>query len=195
MKHTLLLLIVVVLANGGQKNTPHDGHWWLAISMGEQKEYRWGYLDCYVDSLKLKSPSYIEDREAGQLITDSYRSGKARINEIVPRVMKGTWAARAGKSAPYQPQGGEAWTEPHGFFDGLYWKGGSDAEKLAFVEGETDCFNLEAASRVRFPLPASDYAKWLDEAYGLVQGSSVPRSSEDAKIADVLLLKGERASR
>lgn len=194
MKHTPLLLIAAVLAGTAQEGMSRDGRWWLSISMLERQDYRWGYLDCYVDSLKLKSPPYIEDREASELITARYRSGKVKITEIVPRVMESTWARRVGRSeTPRRAEGGESWTEPHGFLDGLYWKGGSDRERLAFVEGEVDCFNLEPSSPVRFPLPATDYVRWLNEAYGIAPASGVPPPShEEQKIADVLLKKAVR---
>lgn len=199
MKEAILLLIVVllaiVLAGGTQNRVSHDGRWWLSISAEEQQSYQLGYGDCCVDSLKSKRPPYVENRKLARLITEKYRSGKATSGELVPAVMKRVWAANAGRKAPPLPKGGETWTEPHGYFDGLWWKGASDAEKLGFVEGETDCFNEEGTSQFRFPLAPSDYVKWLDEAYGLDQNSSTSRSPEDAKIADVLLRKGEHVAK
>jgi|SRR5450631_10047 hypothetical protein len=196
MKQVLLLLTVVLLASvltgGTQKAASHDGRWWFSISAEDQQSYLLGYGDCYVDSLKSKRPPYVENRKLAQLIAASYRSGKSESGDLVPVVMKRVWAANAGAKAPPHPKGGETWTDPHGYFDGLWWKGASDAEKLGFVEGETNCFNEEGASQSRFPLTASDYVKWLDEAYGLEQNSSISRLPEDAKIADVLLKKGNR---
>jgi len=196
MKLTLMLLMVVIFAavsaSGAQSGASHDGYWWFSASSDEQQSYELGYGDCYVDSLKMKRPPYVEDRKFTQLISESYRSGTAQSSELVSTVMKRVWAANAGKEFAPPPRGGETWSKPHGYFDGLWWKGASNAEKLGFVEGEIDCFNGEAASRFRVPLSATEYVRWLDKAYGLDEGSSISRSPDDAKIADVLLKKGER---
>ena len=198
MKQTFLMVTAVlgavVLASGAQNNVLHNGNWWLSISTDEQESYLLGYGDCYVDSLKSKRPPYVENRKLAQLISADYRSVKVKNAELVPAIMKRVWALNPGKNAPPPTRGGETWTNPHGYFDGLWWKGGSDAEKLGFIEGEVDCFNEEAASRFRFAMLASDYFKWLDEAYGLDQSNSTVHSSEDAKIADILLRKGERTA-
>jgi hypothetical protein len=192
MKHVLLLSTVVLLAGGTRKTVPHDGRWWLSISTEEQQSYQLGYEDCYVDSLKLKSPPYVEIGKLARLITASYRDGKTESTVLVPAVTKRVWAANAGRKSALPPKGGETWTEPHGYFNGLWWKGASDAEKLGFVEGETDCFNEEESSHVRFPLAASEYVKSLDEAYRLELNRPVSRLPEDTKIPDALLQKGER---
>jgi len=199
MKQILLFSTVVlltsILTSETRRTISHDGRWWFSISAGEQQSYQLGYGGCYVDSLKLKRPPDVENRKLAQLITTSYRDGKAGSGELVLAVMKRVWAESVGKKAPPLPKGGETWTEPHGYFDGLWWKGASAEEKLGFVEGATDCFNEEESSHIRFPLARSEYVKWLDEAYGLEQNSSVPRLLEDTKIADVLQKKGERIAK
>jgi hypothetical protein len=192
----VLLLLAIAVANAAGNDPPHNKRWWLSLSLDEKESYQLGYEDCYVDSLKLKSPPYLEERHSIDLITAAYRNGKARPTDTVSSVMKGVWAARAGKGDVFpSTKGAEVWTEPHGYLDGLFWKGSSDAEMLSFIEGEIDCFNGEVVSKTRFPLPAAEYVKWVSEAYGLDKSYSGPRLSEDAKIADVLLKKGTRNRR
>lgn len=195
MKQALVLTVVlaaVVLAAGTRKSVSHDGRWWLSISAEEQDSYLDGYGDCYVDSLKSKRPPDVDNQSLRQSISASYRSGKSKSAELVPAVMKRVWAANAGKKEPPPPEGGETWPEPHGYFDGLYWKGGSGSEKLGFVEGQIDCFNEEAVSQFRFPDTASDYVKWIDESYGWDPDRAIAHSSEYEKVPNVLLRKGHR---
>jgi hypothetical protein len=134
MKQTLVVLTVVLaavaLAARTKKSVSHDGRWWLSISAEEQDSYLLGYEDCYIDSLKSKHPSYVDNE--GLSISASYRSGKGKSTELVPAVMKRVWAANAGKKEPPSREGGETWPEPHGYLDGLYWKGASGSQKACF---------------------------------------------------------------
>jgi len=199
MRSIVLVLAVAALAahplDGTPKGRQHDGHWWLSISREQRESYLLGYYDCYVGSLRQPRPPLLETGKEAELVLQAYRSDPSRLPALASDVMKDIWAANPRGAVPIRPKGGERATGPHGFFDGLWWKGASEAEKLGFVEGEMDCFNQEGPSKYRLGLSANHYVKWLDRAYGLDESSDESTSRalvpEEASIADVLLKDAE----
>jgi len=80
------------------------------------------------------------------------------------------------------PSGGESWNETHGYWDGLWWKGGTTAKlsQLGYVEGYLACYRGEAHS------PRGSFSKSPSQYVSLITGWYKSSGKEDAKIADVL---------
>jgi hypothetical protein len=80
------------------------------------------------------------------------------------------------------PSGGESWSESHGYWDGLWWKGGTIAKlsQLGYVEGFLACYEGEAHNpRGTFSKSPAEYASLISDWYKRT-------GKEDAKIGDVL---------
>ncbi|MGH9352861.1 MAG: hypothetical protein ACRD2G_11990 [Terriglobia bacterium] len=90
--------------------------------------------------------------------------------------------SRNAASHAVGPSGGESWNESHGYWDGLWWKGGTIAKlsQLGYVEGYLACYQGEAHS------PKGTFSKAPSQYVSLISDWYKSTGKEDAKIADVL---------
>ena len=94
-------------------------------------------LDCYFNDAKAhtntsgwKVDDYLE------AIDDYRRAYPSRNKRPVAEILKEI--SQTGKPRPVA-KGGEVWTEPHGYYDGLWWRGSWPMEQLGYVEGYLAC--------------------------------------------------------
>lgn len=169
----------------------YDGQWWSKVSVREQEQFLWGYTDCEWDSLNRPAPYagkyYLSYAKLRLEITKHYQMGQPHLKEPVGSVIT-TVLQHPNLNKRTPPEGGEAWTEKHGFFDGLFWKGGTIEEQRGFVAGEIACFNTYAASRAYFPKSSDEYVALIDKWY------STTGHDENAKVPDVLLRFAQKRS-
>ncbi len=167
----------VKASSNGKK---YDGGWWLSVSSAEQSGFLDGLADCYGFELKGKFRYARSAQENQQFVTrfydDPYRR-KLPVFEVFLQALD-------HPSEVKRPEGGEVWDEPHGYWDGLWWKGGTEPElalsQKGFVEGYLWCYAEKAHSpRGTFSKSPENYVtlitKWYEET-----------GREEEKIADVL---------
>jgi hypothetical protein len=121
---------------GVARQTTYDGTWWLRANTDEQSGFLSGAGDClywvahapwlsrWVDDLRQKITS---------LYTSRPQDRKTPVKEVWRRVLSEAPPARP------RPPGGEVWTNPHGYFNGLWWRQSSGAEARGFLEGYLWC--------------------------------------------------------
>ncbi len=156
-----------------------DGRWWARISLAERVGYINGYEDCYVYDAKgphsatgWTANHYVEAVEA------YYHGHKNDRTASVTTVLE--QVNRTGEPRPV-PKGGEEWKEPHGYYDGLWWRGSSASEQLGYIEGYLSCYASEIASPpATFSKSAHEYVALMN-AY--VKGHA---KSDDEKVAYIL---------
>lgn len=189
----VLLILFGALAasavSGADCNSPvptMDGHWWLLLTAEEKDGYLNGDADCYLFERQRKFAHPKSTTESVERVTNFYHANPDK------RSLPVFQAARIVDELPslyVAEKGGETWNEPHGYWDGMWWRQGSPADRLGFVEGYLACYrsNPPLGRRTYSRTPAQYVALinvWykLDEENGLVDPER-----EDEKIANVLL--------
>lgn len=194
-----LVLMSALLSLGGsalcQKSGPqgkpmdYSGEWWLSRSSIEQRGYINGDADCYTSELKgdLKS---MPPAEKVQTFVSEFYEGPTRWSVPASRVIR-MFGSHPTASHQASSSGGESWNEPHGYWDGLWWKGGTipRLEQLGYVQGYLACYREEAHS------PDGTFSKVPSEYVSLINEWYRSTGKEGAKIADVLFKFRDQAQR
>jgi hypothetical protein len=130
---TLVAGGLAVQAQGDQspravkRERAYDGRWWSGGEPEERSGFLNGAADClaYVAHEKWVSSHSIE--WLAPKISGYYESHSA--SRVVPVVE--VWRKLISEAPPETPpKGGEVYTNPHGYYDGLYWRPGSDSDHL-----------------------------------------------------------------
>jgi hypothetical protein len=127
----------------------YDGKWWASADSGEKSGFLNGAADCltWIAHEKWVSRSI---QWAVPKITDYYKAHAA--DNAVPVV--DAWRKVLSEAAPETPRkGGEAYTNPHGYYDGQYWQEASESERRGFLEGYLWCL------RTRVQSPSETYSR------------------------------------
>jgi hypothetical protein len=164
----------------------YDGNWWLLLSSEEQSGFINGHADCYQFELNEKLANPKPAVQTRELVTDFYCDNSSKRSTPVIEVIRVTdLQRRAGKTL----QGGEVWTERHGYWDGQWWREATATERLGFVEGYLACFAQTGKhAGGGFSKPTSEYVSEINGWYKLdVVNGNVDAKRIDAKIADVLV--------
>jgi len=167
----------------------YDGHWWRSASVDEQGGFIDGYIDCYV--YEYKGPAGFADRSSTTLVRliDGYYSKHAsEMQEPVPRTLSRFRDGPGDTTTTAAAEGGEVYFEPHGYFNGDYWKGLSDSGRLGFVEGYLVCHADQSRNAGGvFKESPTVYRNLVTRWYGLNDDTGkMDASREHDKIADVL---------
>lgn len=102
-----------------------------------------GYYDCLPDPAIRALPGWsMSNSEMTDRIADYYAQHGADLS--VAQV-----ATAIAKASPGRTRDPHAEAHPgrHGFFDGLWWKGGSDSERLGYVEGFLTCLKRPTTAK------------------------------------------------
>lgn len=164
----------------GLSDDKYDGYWWLSVSSAEQLGFLDGLADCYSFELKGKFGYARSTQENQQFVTRFYDDAYRRERPVFEAFLK----ALSHPSEVKRPEGGEVWNEPHGYWDGMWWKGGMEPEltltQRGFVEGYLWCYREKAHSfRGGFSKPPEEYVR-------LINGWYQRTARDEEKIADVL---------
>jgi hypothetical protein len=166
-------------------STKYDGHWWLSRDPKEQQGFVSGAADCYIWEVKKKfrySKSAAEDQSS---ITRFYRENTSRLH----RPLLDVFSDAADQPSQYPEQkGGEVWKEPHGYYDGQWWREAESAERLGFVEGYVACYTQKTKQlKGQFARTRPDLVSLIDGWYGFKKDDrSIEPAKETTKIANVL---------
>jgi hypothetical protein len=167
------------------RQTTYNGHWWLLLTSEEQSGYLNGDADCHSFELKSKarySKSFADEEEE---VTNFYRN---KPDELVLPVFDAIRIAEELPPLRKAKKGGEVWNEPHGYWDGQWWREGTPADRIGFVEGYLACYQLGARNaRASFSKSAAEYVALINEWYRLNEETGdVDQKKVETKIANVL---------
>lgn len=163
----------------------YDGRWWARASVEEQIGFESGASDCASAELRRQDSHSRSAQEECEFVTKYYLESPGKSSVLVLDVL-----AIAGTQvlSDKGPTGGESWTEPHGFWDGQWWREGTAAERLGFVEGYLACYARSEMTQGKFGKAPGRYTQLINNWYGLNEKTGdVDPSRVDIKIADVLL--------
>lgn len=160
----------------------YGGKWWLSVSALEQVGYINGNFDCDTWELGDKSAPESTAEEMQKFISQFYED-PPHWSVPVFRAIRTFESHHTGPLKKGRPSDGEVWGEPHGYWDGLWWKGAgypNTLEQMGYVEGFLACYEGEAHSpRGTFSKPPVQYVSLISNWYKRT-------GKEDVKIADVL---------
>ncbi len=134
------------------KQAAYDGNWWLAAESGERTGFLDGTRDCLVWVADAKLPRDIDNLEEkiGQYYKTHPNDRSVAVSTIWQKV------STQGPPATPRPAGGEVYTNPHGYYDGEFWREGSELANRGFLEGYIWCM------RTCVKEPADTYSRSID---------------------------------
>ncbi len=174
-----------------EKTRDYAGKWWLSVSALEQRGYINGSFDC--DTWELGDKSAPDSTAEGvQRFVSQFFEDPPHWRIPVLRVIQMYDSRHAGPLKKSRTSDGEVWSEPHGYWDGLWWKDAgypNTLEPLGYVEGYLACYEGEAHS------PKGTFSKPPAEYVSLITAWYKRTGKEDTKIADVLFKFRDHAQR
>lgn len=164
-----------------EKTMNYGGKWWLSVASLEQRGYINGDTDCYIWELGGKARAGSATGDVQAFVNRFYEDPPHWPVPMFRVILM--FDTRHAASHKASPSGGEVWNGPHGYWDGLWWKGAgypNTLEQLGYVEGYLACYQGEAHS------PKGTFSKPPAQYVSLITGWYKTTGREDAKIADVL---------
>lgn len=181
---TLIIMGASGRGGSGESKESYDGRWWSSADPREQYGFIGGSGDCNSFELHGKVRYSKSVKEEQDLVTRFYTEDLSRANIGVFDIL------RRFDNQPSQINrtGGEAWNEPHGYYDGQYWREADAKERQGFVEGYLWCYRQKAHNpRGTFSKSTSEYVALISAWYKLNEETGdVDPARVDTKIADVL---------
>ena len=183
MKWTALLALCVWMGCAGaahaqttppQTTKPLDGNWWHAASKSERLGYLEGDNDC--DSFELGGRLLPESAFSlhQDFVLKYYDADAARLRTPVFEVLRMADA----QIAPAPDKDADTAPEPHGDYDGLFWRDTRREERIGFIEGYLACYaRTSDHRRGAFSKSADEYVKLLDGWYQLSEMEQIGRAS------------------
>lgn len=165
---------------------PFDGNWWLAASQRERLGYMEGDNDCSVFELQGREVGWDDFTTYQAFVTNYYAADASRRGKPVFDVLR-----LADMQGNAKTDRADLPDEPHGDYDGLFWRESFDRERLGFIEGYLQCYaHKPDPHRAAFSQSYQAYVTMLDTWYHLTDMErDVDPKIENAKVADVLFKK------
>jgi len=134
--------LLSALATDSQSPKRYDGEWWSSADIEEKSGFLNGAADCLTSVAHEKWVSR-SIKWAVPKITDYYKTHAA--DSAIPVV--DAWR-KVLSEAPLEssPKGGQVHANPHGYYDGQYWREGSEPERQGFLEGYLWCLSTRVES-------------------------------------------------
>lgn len=163
-----------------QPERVYDEKWWSQKDSEEQEGFLNGAADCLVWVAHKKWVSH-SVAWARPKITEYYRTHEATGTLPVIEV----WHTVLSDAPPdINSPAAEKWTNPHGYYDGQYWREGSMSEHVAFLEGYLECLRTQLV-----PPTTQTYSRsityYVDKIDKYIDEKAHPHSDHEA-IADIL---------
>ncbi|MGH9682449.1 MAG: hypothetical protein ACRD4S_02410 [Candidatus Acidiferrales bacterium] len=165
---------------------PFDGNWWLSASQRERLGYMEGDNDCSVFEFQGPEVGWDDFTTYQAFVTSYYAEDASHRGKSAFDVLR-----LADKQIGATTNRADLPTEPHGDYDGLFWRESFDRERLGFIEGYLQCYaHKPAPRRSTFSRSYQAYVTMLNAWYRLNDVErDVDLKIENAKIADVLFRK------
>jgi hypothetical protein len=168
------LIAAALLASASSE--PYDGNWWKGQRIRRQEGFIAGVDDCLSferkPSVKLHFCTISEGRK---LLNDFYSVESQRGAAVIEALQMIRGQDCDSTPAP----GASVWSEPHGYYDGMWWTGSPPGDKeRGFLEGFIACLPNGGS---QYPKGIDHYLSAIDDWYAT--------GSEDRiydKIPDVL---------
>src|ERR1700730_19430739 len=122
---------------GVAKPAARPGKWWASADTDRRDGFFWGAGDClgaeahiphgfFGTSRGFNSDAF--DKEVSRYYADHPADSKLPVIEVWRKVGR-----QIARDTP-QTKGGEIYSNPHGFLDGLWYRQGSYSDRLGFLE-------------------------------------------------------------
>jgi len=140
---TVLFSCAVIHAQTTTRASQQLGHdWWMSAGTGERHGFLNGYLDCKFPKPGASVKGYgLSVRDLSSRIAAFYAAHKESNLSVLQLVDKIDGPAPPPPSLP----GAEVYTNPHGYYDGLWWRGAFGGEQPGYVEGYLVCLGHPVA--------------------------------------------------
>jgi hypothetical protein len=117
------------------RNGVYDGKWWLGAGSDERS----GFLDGVADCVKWVAHAKWLTHDVDGLQEGITKYYKTRPQDSAMNVAD-AWRKVLSVSKPRKSiPGGEVWTNPHGYFDGQWWRESSESDNRGYLEGYLWC--------------------------------------------------------
>lgn len=133
----------------GHVTPPPGRSWWVSAGPGERKGFLNGFLDCKFPTPSASVKGYgLSVPDLAARISAFYSGHRGSLLSVRELVEKIDGPAEPTPSLP----GAEVYTNPHGYYDGLWWKGAASGEQPGYVEGYLVCLgratDLKGAQKI-----------------------------------------------
>ncbi|HEY9504299.1 MAG TPA: hypothetical protein VIR01_21860 [Pyrinomonadaceae bacterium] len=155
--------------------TSFDDQWWKSSQREEQLGFINGYLNCYDVDKNLRFEA--TDEEFRHAIDNDLTAAPTNVELTVPNIVDRVFSSF--KSKIPRVEGGEVWSEPHGYYDGTWWKQSSVVQQVGYLEGYLQCIERDKKGAPKFPGNLGFYQRSINQFFENPQ-------HEDVKIANVL---------
>ena len=163
-----------------------DGEWWEVAAPEEQTGFINGYYDCFQYDAR-RPVTGGSDVEFQKAVSDFYQTHKDQMSTSVPALLRQLAVTLQSSLARFP--NAEEWREPHGYYDGLWWKQSEPKEQIGYLEGYVSCYSNDVRSpHAQFSKHPEEYQELITQYYGH------PENSEDTKIALVLYRFRDKSS-
>lgn len=161
---------------------PFDGNWWLAASQRQRLGYMEGDNDCSVFEWQGRAVAWDVFKTYQEFVTQYYAIDASHRSQSVFAVLR-----LADARIHTKTHDGDLPSEPHGDYDGLFWRESFDHERLGFVQGYLQCYAHKTEGRATFSKSPQEYVTALNTWYHLKDAErDVDPKFENVKIADAL---------
>jgi hypothetical protein len=157
----------------------YDGVWWLAADPSERTGFLNGASDCLMSKAHEKWPANTRPELDQESITQYYKTNAKDVHASIANV----WREIVSKSTRRKPvRGGEVYTNPHGYFDGEFWREGSEPANRGFLKGYLWCM------RTCVKEPTETYSQSIDYYWNKIWDylQAHPKTAYNEAIADIL---------
>lgn len=177
-----LSILFCISASAGASHHERDGRWWLSVDADERVGFTAGFADCNTfvkhgpTDLFVESWIQYEKRVTAHLQSHPEDADR-EVREILREVAAHPVTKNPGK-----------WDEPHGYFDGEYWRQASASHRLGFVEGILNCEAEGEVGDGQYARPAKWYVTRISRWYGISANdpAQIDEKRTAKKIVEVL---------
>lgn len=163
----------------------YDGNWWTSADREEQSGFMQGIRDCLTWTAHVPGFSYTPEQLQDRISRYYREHPKERQVSVVD-----VWRKLVAAEPPAQPpKGGETWSNPHWYLNGLWWSGESERARLGFLEGYLWCVQTCVPSPSEsYTKPIPHYIKQIDSYL-----RTHPKGDDEA-VADILCRFADKRS-
>ena len=156
--HYAALFVAILFAGhppAWAQQTHFDGAWWMNANPDERDGFINGFSDCAVWTMHDNSFNTTPEQVTTK-ITKHYETRTSAPNESVIDAWKKISISK------HVATGGETWSNPHWYLNGVWWLGEREPGQLGYVEGYLSCTHHFLRVSERYSQPAQFYADHIN---------------------------------